>query len=46
LPIFHWVDFTQHATQRNTPVMGAVKGGAVTFAYAEDAKKNFIIQCK
>lgn len=34
------------AMTRNTLVMGVVKGGAVTFAYAEDAKKNFIIQRK
>lgn len=34
------------AITRNTLVMGVVKGGAVTFAYAEDAKKNFIIQRK
>ncbi len=32
------------AITRNMLVMGVVKNGAVSFAYREDAKKNFIIQ--
>jgi branched-chain amino acid transport system substrate-binding protein len=34
------------AITRNMLVMGVVKNGVVTFAYAEDAKKNLIVQRK
>jgi branched-chain amino acid transport system substrate-binding protein len=27
-------------------VMGRVRGGAVTFAYAEDARRNLVVQRK
>lgn len=36
----------KEALTANMLVMGVIKGGAVTFAYAEDAKRNLIIQRK
>ena len=34
------------AITRNMLVIGAVKNGAITFAYPEDAKRNLIVQRK